>query len=52
MKVKIEKFNGELPDYLTVGKVYEVIHGAAPIMAFSVVIQSLLSWLFLHHQHC
>ena len=27
MKVKIEKFNGELPDYLTVGKVYEVIHG-------------------------
>ena len=27
MKVKIEKFNGELPDYLTVGKVYEVIYG-------------------------
>lgn len=24
MKVKIKSFNGELPDYLTVGKLYEV----------------------------
>ena len=24
MKVKIKSFNGELPDYLTVGKEYEV----------------------------
>ena len=24
MKVKIKSFNGELPDYLTVGKIYEV----------------------------
>lgn len=24
MKIKIKSFNGELPDYLTVGKVYEV----------------------------
>lgn len=23
MKIKIKNFNGELPDYLTVGKVYE-----------------------------
>ena len=25
MKIKIKSFNGDLPDYLTVGKVYEVI---------------------------
>ena len=25
MKVKIKSFNGELPDYLTLGKVYEVV---------------------------
>ena len=25
MKVKIKSFNGELPSYLTVGKVYEVV---------------------------
>ena len=24
MKIKIKNFNGELPDYLTVGEVYEV----------------------------
>ena len=31
MKIKIKNFNGELPDYLTVGRVYNVfsdkIHG-------------------------
>jgi len=27
MKVKIKSFKGELPDYLTVGKEYEVIAG-------------------------
>ena len=26
MKVKMKSFNGELPDYLTVGKVYRVTH--------------------------
>lgn len=25
MKIKIKSFNGELPSYLTVGKVYEVV---------------------------
>ena len=25
MKIKIKNFNGELPDYLTVGKEYEVV---------------------------
>ena len=25
MNIKIKSFNGDLPDYLTVGKVYEVI---------------------------
>ena len=25
MKVKIKSFNGELPDYLTLGKEYEVV---------------------------
>ena len=27
MKVKIKSFNCELPEYLTLGKVYDVIHG-------------------------
>ena len=26
MKIKIKNFNGELPDYLTVGKGYEIEH--------------------------
>lgn len=26
MKIKIKSFNGELPDYLTEGKVYEVLY--------------------------
>lgn len=27
MKVRIKIFNGELPDYLTLGKFYEVLNG-------------------------
>lgn len=30
MKVKIKSFNGELPSYLTVGKIYEVVMGGFP----------------------
>lgn len=30
MKVRIKSFNGELPSYLTVGKVYEVVDGCLP----------------------
>ena len=26
MKIRIKTYNGELPSYLTVGRVYEVIH--------------------------
>lgn len=26
MKVKIKSFNGELPEYLTLGKVYDVVN--------------------------
>lgn len=30
MKVKIKSFNGVLPEYLTVGKEYEVVDGKYP----------------------
>ena len=32
MKVRIKSFNGELPEYLTLGKEYEVIGGNMPYL--------------------